>query len=812
MGNPESGCFHCGEAIPAGSGYHLELDGIRHSMCCAGCLGVAQLIHDSGYQRYYRFRQAQSRRAGDDLVQLQAAWRSADAKRAFWGYEEEPGVYSLLLQTEGIVCAACAWLIQSELTREPGVDEVQVDIASGLTRLRWRPAHTRLSAIALRLLSIGYKPHLPLFEEEERGRQREHIASLKRLGIAGLGMMQVMMYAVALYAGEAQGIGEAAKRFLEWVSLLVTTPVLLYSGRVFILSAWRSLRTRRPGMDVPVAVAIVAAYIASCLNFFSGSGEVWFDSIVMFIFFLSLARHVEMRIRHRNQQSGAALARLLPEWCERITPDGAETVPATELQPGDLVRVRPGDSFPADGVVLEGQTEVNEALLTGESHPLPRYPGERLAAGSINLTQPVLMQVQTVGSDSTVSALGRLLQRARTERRSYLGLAERYASAFVIAVLTIAALTGAWWIVFDGGRALGITLSVLVVSCPCAFSLASPTVIAAASRVLLKNGIVLTRGGALERLAAVTHVLFDKTGTLTSGEPQIRRTTQNAARTEYAREQLLSMAAALERASSHPVARAFREHDSGLELGQASSTPGGGMSGRIGQGVFRIGTRAFALGAAAAGPEGDEEGIWLADNNGWLIRFELTDQLRTGAATLVRRFSDEGLKMSILSGDRESAVTQVAERLGIADFHSRMGPEDKLNQLKGLNEAGFTTLMIGDGVNDAPVLAAASASVSVKGGSELANSAADFVLTGHSLELIAQARDIAIQAGRLVKQNLLWAAGYNFTMIPLAVSGHLQPWMAALGMSASSLLVVLNASRITHRKYALTSSDIVYLT
>lgn len=768
-------------------------------MCCAGCLAVAELISTSGYGRYYRFREALARKAGDDIERLLTAWRSIDDKQELWGVPAGQGVHDLLLQTEGIRCAACAWLIRNELQKTAGIDEVQVDVGSGFTRILWRPKVARLSKIAGRLLRLGYKPHLPIAAEEERARQDERSASLKRLGVAGLGMMQVMMYAVGLYAGDAMGIEEAPQRFLEWVSLLVTTPVLVYSGSIFIQGAITGLRAGRPGMDVPVALAITSAYVASCFNFFAGRGEVWFDSVVMFIFFLSLGRHVEMSLRHRNQQSGMALARLLPEWAERILPGGSETVSLDELSQGDRVRVNPGEAFPADGLLRGDSTRVNEALLTGESLSLVRHDGDSVIAGSINISHPVIMEVVASGEDSTVSALGRLLRRARTMRCRSVDSSERFAGYFVIGVLLMATLTFTWWYLEDSSRALGITLSVLVVSCPCAFSLASPAVIAAASRALLKRGIILTRGEALEVLPTVNRVIFDKTGTLTSGDPALEDVVLNPERPDVEEQWVLDIAAALEQYSAHPLARAFYRDGRLPEVSGVQVEQGRGISGDIEGCGYLIGSKSFATGEPGNDTGERQGGVWLADEQGWLAFFTISDSLRSGAQGLVKQLEQANLSVTVLSGDHPAAVSEVSQRLGIEDWEGRQAPGMKLQRLRAASANGETVLMVGDGVNDAPVLAAADVSIAVQGGAELANSAADFILTGHSLLGVWDARQTSLRARRIIRQNLAWAAAYNLTMIPLAVSGALKPWMAALGMSASSLLVVLNAARIARQ-------------
>jgi Cu2+-exporting ATPase len=753
------------------------------------------MIHAAGLDRYYRFRQSLARRANEDLEQARLAWQSCDAKTSLWGEPLADGAYEVLLQTEGIHCAACAWLIRSQLTRLSGVRDVQVDLASGYTRVTWDPRRIPLSQLAMTLYQTGYKPHLPLASEQERARQEERKMSLRRLGIAGLGMMQVMMYAVGLYAGEAMGMSRGAERFLEWVSLLVTTPVLFYSGRVFFEGAWRGLRSGRAGMDVPVALAIGIAYLASCHGFFTGSGTVWFDSVVMFIFFLLLGRHVEMSLRHRNQQSGAVLARLLPEWAQRITGEQTETILANDLRSGDRVRVPTGEAFPADGTLVTGETEVNEALLTGESFPRSKRVGDQVIAGSINLLQPVDVLVTAAGLESSVSALGRLLEKARTRRGGVDLLAERIASRFVLVVLLLAGLVAVAWFTVDPSRVLPVTLAVLVVSCPCALSLAAPSAVAAASRSLLKQGIILTRGDALEGLAGVDTVLFDKTGTLTSGQAEISDIRLNPERPELSLAAVRQIAASLESSSAHPLAQAFAWSGPLLPLEQVKSVPGQGVAGTHQRQEYRIGRATFALRADSQSEPGEGD-TWLADSEGWLAVFTLRDRMREGAAGAVQALDAAGLDTLILSGDVAGKVEPVAAALGIRQWRAGLQPEDKLEELARLRRAGRKLLMVGDGINDAPVLAAADVAIAVQGGAELANSAADLILTGRSLTLVVRAREVALATRRIIAQNMFWAVLYNATMIPLAATGLLQPWMAAVGMSASSLLVVLNAARL----------------
>ncbi|MEJ2534543.1 MAG: heavy metal translocating P-type ATPase [Gammaproteobacteria bacterium] len=791
-------CFHCGEPCPDDPSLTVLRDGERLPVCCTGCKAVAELIFNSGLDRYYRFREAEAITAPQELDRLALAWQACDERRDLWGEALAGGRYDLLLQTEGVRCAACAWLIRSRLEPLPGVERVQVDIGSGYTRIVWDPERIAPSRIALELARIGYQPHLPLGEEEERARLDERRRSMRRMGVAGLGMMQVMMYAVGLYAGEAFGISAGAERFLEWTSLLVSIPVVFYSGRVFITGALDSLRAGRPGMDVPVALAISVAFTASCVNFLRGEGHVYFDSVTMFIFFLSVARHVQLVQRQRNASAGAALARLLPEWAERVDADGAALrVLASELAAGDRVRVRPGEPFPADGRVLEGETRVDEALLTGESTEVRKHRGDTVIGGSVNRSQAVTVRITAVGRDSTLSAMGRMLLRARVRGSRIASMADRLAGWFVVGVLAAAAFTASFWLLRDPSVAMPAVLAVLVVSCPCALSLATPAALSAASRALLREGILLTRGDALEALARADVAVFDKTGTLTRGTPVIERVVLNPDRADLDERRVRELAAALEAHSAHPLARAFALDGVPAASRDVTHEPGGSR-GEIGGVAYRLGAAAFA-GVDEAREPGAPGGVWLTDPRGWVAHFELSDPLRPGGEELFEHLRREGLRLLVLSGDAAPAVERVARRLGADEWRARQDPAAKTAAVRDLQEAGHTVLMMGDGVNDAPVLATADVSMTVQGATELAHSAADLILTGESLALAARARDKALQTRRLVRQNIAWAVSYNLLAIPLAVTGHLQPWMAALGMSASSMLVVGNAARLAAR-------------
>ena len=791
-------CFHCGEPVPTTCKLTVEVGDELQPVCCSGCEAVARLILESGQSNYYQFRTEPALKPSEEDGGIEDSWKRFDERESLLGSVLKDGHRELLLQVEGIRCAACAWLIRSQLEARQGIDQVQVDVATGFVRINWQPDKLRLSKIAAILSGVGYRPHLPLAGAEAMGRQQERRNALKRLGVAGLGMMQVMMFAVGLYAGDAMGISEGSERFLQWISLIVTTPVLLYSGRVFYTSAWRSLSNRRVGMDVPVALAISVAFIMSCINFLTGNGHVYFDSVVMFIFFLSLGRYAELVIRHRNLQTGLALARLLPEWAELIRNGQTEQVPAADLRKTDRVRVRAGQTFPADGLVISGHTEANEALLTGESRPVAKQPGDKVIAGSINQSQTVEVEVSEDPDNSTVSVMGRMLLKSQTHRSRYARLSERYAGWFVSVVLSIAVLTAAWWMIKDVTMLFPATLAVLVISCPCALSLATPAAIASSSRALLEQGVLLTRGAALEIISSVDTIVFDKTGTLTSGLPSIVSTVINPNREDYDEEYALRVAALLEIDSSHPVANAFSDIQINRDEVRDIWNHENGVEGRVGVTRYRLGNAAFTN-VETTEYSGDLGRIWLADGIGWIARFDLDDGLREGTTAAISALRARGLDLIIVSGDQQQAVSSVAQRTGISSWHASQSPKMKMEFLEFLQETGKTVLMVGDGINDAPVLAAANVSMTVSGASELANSAADFIITGKSMRYVNYVFDSSGKTKAVIQQNLLWALAYNTLAVPFAAAGMIVPWMAALGMSLSSLLVVLNSGRLAKR-------------
>jgi Cu2+-exporting ATPase len=551
-------------------------------------------------------------------------------------------------------------------------------------------------------------------------------------------------------------------------------------------------------MDVPVSIAIGGAFLASVYATIVDGTDVYFDSVCMFTFFLLSSRYLEMGARHRAGQAAEALVKLLPATATRVEADGERVVAVADLVPGDLVLVRPGETVPADGVLVEGRSSVDESLLTGESLPRPKAAGEELIGGSVNVESPLRMQVERVGDDTMVSAIVRLLDRAQAEKPRLARVADRVAGWFVAALLLVATAVATWWSLYEPARAFAVTLSVLVVTCPCALSLATPTAVAAAVGALTRLGLLITRGHTLETLARATCVVFDKTGTLTLGMLRLVRTRMLGDLDEA---RALAIAAALERSSEHPVAKVLvAAAGERLEARDVESTPGFGIEGVIDGRRYRVGGPAYA--AALAGvTEPDVAGdgatvIFLADERQLLAAFELRDTLRSDAAEAVAKLREQGLRPIILSGDAAAAVAKVAGELGIEDARAGLKPDDKLAVVRELQRNGERVVMVGDGVNDAPVLAGADISVAMGTGAQLAHATADMVMLSERLGALPQGVAGARRTLKVIKQNLTWALSYNLVALPLAAAGMVAPWMAAIGMSMSSLVVVFNALRL----------------
>ncbi|MGC4088232.1 MAG: heavy metal translocating P-type ATPase [Polyangiaceae bacterium] len=790
-----SSCFHCGLPVLSGRQFQAVVLDEPRLFCCAGCQAVAEAIAANGLASYYLDRDSNPENPAA-LPQTPASLLGYDhpsAQKEFLLHEEGFAVCELTL--ENLSCAACAWLVEKNLQQQSGVAQASVNLSNHRLHLRWNEAEVKLSQLLWSLERIGYRARPWRADSHLAQLQQEGRDLLKRLAVAGFGMMQVMMYAGSLYVGSYQGIEAEYRDYLNWINLLITTPVFFYSGWPFYRSAWRALRARRLNMDVPVSLAVIAAYVASVFAVVLGHSETWFDSVTMFIFFLLCSHYLEARARQRAGDTAAGLMALTPQLATRLGADlqTQEVIAACDLVTGDAVLVRPGETVPADGEVLQGSSMISEALLTGEPLPLSKEPGTTVTSGSLNHDETLVIRINRPAAQSTLGTLNRLLNRALAEKPKLAGRADELAQIFVAATLVLSLIVFASWAWFSTWQqAFWITLSVLVATCPCALSLATPLALGCATNTLAEKGFLITRGHVLETLNSVSHAIFDKTGTLTTGDITIASSTVLRGSENTA----LQLAATLEQQSRHPVARAFqtRATDQGVKLlpvQQLQSINATGVCGEVGGKEYRLGQAWFALGENAGNSERDH--IWLADAEGPIASFRLQDALRPEAHTAIAILQTEGMQTWLLSGDPSSAVNTIGRELGMQQMRGGLSPEEKLQTVKALQQDGAIVMMVGDGVNDAPVLAQAHLSLAMASGTDLALVTADALLLRNDLRHIALARAMAEKTRRIIKQNLAWALAYNLAILPPAALGWLPPWMAALGMSLSSLVVVLNA-------------------
>jgi Cu2+-exporting ATPase len=721
------------------------------------------------------------------------------------------------LQLGGLHCAACAGLIEQVLAAVPGVQSARVSAAAERATVVWNPAQTQPAALIEAVQAAGYQAVPDAAAPAREMRRLAHRQALWRLFVAAFCAMQIMMMATPSYVAGPGELAPDLRQLLNWGSWLLCLPVLLFAAGPFFSGAWRLLRQRRIGMDVPVALGVAITFLASTAATFDPQGrfgdQVYFDSLSMFVSFLLGARYLELRAR---QGAEAALERTmacLPEVAWRIGADGQQqAVSVRKLLPGDRLRVPLGQAFAADGVLTEGQTQADESLLSGESSPVPKLVGDAVVAGSINTGAPVLMRVDRVGGDTRLEAIVSMMRSAMTQRPAAVRLADRWAGPFLWAVLLLAAGAAAVWSVIDPSRALWVAVSVLIVTCPCALSLAAPAALVAGARGMARRGVLLQRLDAIETLAGVQQVFFDKTGTLTEDGPRLGTQLLTAAgghRFEGQAALALARAASLAQWSQHPLATALAQAgaqaspDLPMAWHGVQEFAGRGLRALDAQGhEWRLGSSLWVQGLPVDGEgQGDGDGgiaVWLGVAGQALARFQFEERLRPGVQAALQGLQAAGVRVTILTGDTAERARDLSARIGAADVIASATPESKLAAVAQAQAEGLRVAMVGDGINDAPVLAQADVSMAMGQGALVSRSQADAVITSNQPGDVLRALHSARRTVRIIHQNLWWAAGYNAVCIPLAVLGFLPPWAAGLGMASSSLLVVLNALRAMH--------------
>ncbi len=762
-------------------------------MCCPGCQAVASAIVDGGLENFYQFRTTANERP-DANPQGDARWDIYDLAEVqtefVIPFDEYFKQANLLL--EGISCAACSWLIETHLKKNPAIQSVTVNVSTHRCAIVW-DSRESLSEIFRSLAAIGYVPRPATDDQQQQLIKKENRIALFRIGVAGFGMMQAMMVAVGMYTGAT----DFWLDFLRWLSMLVATPVVFFSAWPFFQAAWRSVKMRHLVMDVPVALAIGLAYIASVWATITSTGEVYFESVSMFTFFLLLGRYVELRARHRNRLAFGNLAQLMPlTACCLREENGCEleqNLPLKMLKQGDLILVKPGETFPCDGRVVAGQSAVVEALLTGESNPVTKTVGDRVIAGTMNQHSPLKVEVTAVAGQTQLSAIERMATRAADEKPQQVLAADRTARFFIARLLIVCSAVFAFWLWYQPEHAFWITLSVLVVTCPCALALAMPAALSAATANLRKRGFLVARGHVIETLNSVTRVIFDKTGTLTRGQFVVENVIPSASNVTFSRDEILATAAALEAGSNHPLAAAFNPWRDQITATDIRQVTAAGVEGCIENKFYRLGTVAFIAEWSGTQeslvPPSESHHTWLllADKNQPLAWIGLADEIRPDADSLIQNLKRKGIAIELLSGDQPAAVSHLAQQLGIESFTACATPGDKLSHLSARQAAGDKVLMIGDGINDVPVLAGADVSVAMASASDLAQTRADAVLLNNQLAVIGESLEVASRTKAVIRQNLRFSLMYNLLALPLAAAGMIPPWLAAIGMTASSV-------------------------
>lgn len=813
-------CFHCGLDTPEGINLSVIIDNQKCPMCCVGCQAIAQTIVNAGRADFYQQRDTFSETREDitpEFVKQLHAYDHPDIQKQFivqtTKYDKQ---ISLIL--EGIVCTACIWLNEQYITALPGVQEVRINYSTHRAFVCWDDTKIKLSQILEAITHIGYKAYPYNIEQEQGLFEKNRKQSLRRLGLSIALGMQIMVLALALYAGGWWGIEPSIKQLFHKISLALTVPILLFCATPFWQSAWRNIKHRQLGMDVPISLGLIVSFLGSVYSIWKEQGEVYFDSISMFVTFILAVRYFELMARKKTEESSGALLSLRPNMATRITTQGEEVVPVIELEVDDKVLILAGEIIPTDGVIIEGKSRTDESLLTGESKALSKDIGDLLLGGSMNLDNPLQIRVTHIGQDTVLSTILNLLERAQSEKPKISQLADRIATRFVSVIVLLAVTVGLYYgIYIDGFTStnwIGIVVAVLVVTCPCALSLATPSAMTISIGRLSKIGLLIRTKQALETLEQADYFAFDKTGTLTQGQLQLDRIVEYQG---IEKEQTLTIATALEKSSEHPIAQAFlnnQDIDKSISVLHIESQVGAGLSGEIDGERWYLGNTDYiaeqtGLVLSSKVSKFLESNtlkvatiICLANTQKSYAIFILQDKIRIGAKALIKNLQSMGKQIVLLSGDHKISVQLIAKQLGIAkqQIHAELKPEDKLSHLKILQQKGAIVAMIGDGINDAPVLAGAQVSIAMGNGTQLATASADIVLLNSDLKQLKQGISIAKKTMGIIRQNLIWALVYNVVAVPLAVMGYVRPWLAAIGMSLSSLFVVLNALRLRRVK------------
>jgi len=783
-------CHHCGEEIPKNLAIQSEIDSNFVDFCCYGCQAIAEFINGADLSNYYQHRTEKAHSALDKAPQDNQFSLIKETELYPLYVFVDNDTHHIQISLKGMTCAACAWLIENRLKQLDGVDSIHINLSTSLASLEWQPKEIDIIDIAKEIRFLGYQGNPYRADQTDIEMKQAKKTAIIRLGIAGVGMMQVMMSAIAIYAGDIQGMQQSFKLLLSWASFIFATPVVLFSALPFFKAAIRDLKTRHFTMDLPVSLGIGLAYVSSIYSMLSGTGHVYFDSVTMFTFFLLLGRFLEEAARHKSYSNNRNQQELSSAWL--IQGDNQTEIPLSKVKTGDVIAIKSGENIPVDGIITKGSTCIDESSLTGEYLPITKCEGQKVVAQTINVEQNIEIKVTAIGKQTRAAAIERLTDRALSEKPKIAKIADNVAHYFVILVLACATLTFIGWTIAGSEDAYWIMISVLVVTCPCALSLATPVALTSATNKLKELGLLVTRGHVIESLARCQHIAFDKTGTLTHGQFEIHHIESDD------QDHCLQIACALESGSIHPIAKAFKRtsHYSAEDL---TNHTGLGVEGTINSVRYRLGNLKFVSTWANDITETNFAGLTLylaQENKGLIGTVFLQDRLRPHSLEALIDLRKNKIQVSLLTGDTKESALSVLSPDNFDHYKCQMSPEEKWEWLNSQNNKS-NILMVGDGLNDVPSLAGANTSIAMATSSDLAKVHADAVLINSHIETINLAIKLAKKCQLIIKQNLFWAAFYNTIMLPAAIMGFVPAWAAAIGMALSSLLVALNASRLS---------------
>jgi len=799
-------CVHCGLPTNRKEAVYDTYDGEEKVFCCNGCKGVYRLIMESGFGDFYEKREWASPGVPQGVFDEDSVWEEGvEPEISEDGFAEET------FYIEGIRCASCVWLNEKVLARTPGIRSARVNYATHRASVRWDPSKITAAGIMKRIRSIGYlaRPYTP--GETESGYEREKRDLLIRFGTAGVLSMNLMLYSVALYAGYFQGMEESYRTVMHYIAWALATPVFFYSGMPFIRGAVRSVLNLAPGMDFLIAMGAGAAYFYSAVMTVTG-GEVYFDTASMIITLILLGRLFEAWAKGRASEAISKLAALQAREARVLRGEKRVMVPLKDVKPGDIVEVKPGEKVPADGVVREGTSSVNEAFITGEPASVSKGPGDRVTGATMNAEGLFRFEVTAASGESVLSRIIRMVEDAQAERAPIQRLADRISVVFVPAVLVVAVLTFTYWYAlgsagFSGSLVNSVT--VLVIACPCALGLATPVAVMVGTGVAASRGVLIKGGDVFERLSGADTVMFDKTGTLTMG----RMAATDIVRADgVSQEYLLRLAASVESGSEHHIAKAIlkRAEDAAIEAKPCEgfrAVPGRGAECSVDGERVLVGSGEYMRESGIGIPDGLRDVsarlaargmtvVYVSHGPRALGAIGVSDEIRPNSVDAVKALSDMGIKSFMLTGDSGDAAAAVAGSVRVDGFRAGLSPAEKAEEVAAKRPEGGSVVMVGDGVNDAPALAAADVGIAVGRGTDVAIESAHVALMRDDMMDVAYAIRLARRGMGIIRQNLFWAFFYNLLALPLAAAGLLTPIVAAAAMAVSSVSVVANSLRV----------------